>query len=183
MLASDNFYHTPIRYVGHFPKVTWARFSNTWTIFLVWSNLPKTLFWQVHNFFLSYFQDNLKTWSGRENTSIQYHYVLWEFILLDHIRQVLTIYPYLVNFLIFTNFHISPKWCHIIFFVIIGACLLPIFHQLLILCHHICHFITTFVFLLSYNEFTFCLSFFFHWFHSVIMSLVIPMSSMKLFWH
>ena len=79
MISSDNFYHTPIRYGVYFPKATWASFSNTRTIFLVWSNLPKTLFWQVHNFFLSYFQDNLKTWSGRPNINIQDPHMVWKF--------------------------------------------------------------------------------------------------------
>ena len=71
MIALAIFYHTPIRYGENFPKATWATFSNTWTIFLVWSNLPKTLFLQVHNFFLSYFQDSLMTWSGRKNINLQ----------------------------------------------------------------------------------------------------------------
>ena len=108
------------------------------------------MFWQVHNFFLSYFQDNLKTWSGRENTSLQDPYFLQSFILthdlgwsfsLVPLRQVLTIYPYIVNFQIFTNCHISPEWCHIICFVIIGNVSYQFSINYVILCHHICHFI------------------------------------------
>ena len=64
-----------------------------------------------------------------------------EVILLDPLRPVLIIYPYLVNFLIFTNCHISPEWCHIICFVIIGNVSYQSTINYVILCHHIYHFI------------------------------------------
>ena len=62
-------------------------------------------------------------------------------ILLYLLRPVLTIYPSLVNFLIFTNCHISPEWCDIIYFVIIGNVSYQFAINYVILCHHICFFI------------------------------------------
>ena len=113
----------------------------------------------------------MKTCSDRENTSLQDPYVPREFILthdlgwsfsLDPLRLVLTIYPYLVNFLIFTNFHISPEWCHIICFVIIGNVSYQFAINYGILWLHICYFIIHAMSSLPLSFFWLILSSFFH---------------------
>ena len=83
---SIHFSHHLMGHGGNFLKATWAYLTPIpQTNFSIWSNLPKTPFWQVHNFFFIHFQDNLKTCSGRPKTNLQDPHVLRAFTLTHNL--------------------------------------------------------------------------------------------------
>ena len=75
-----------MRHGGNFLKVTWEDLTPI-PNFSIWSNLPNTPFWQVHNCFFIHLQYNMKTWSGRSKTNIQDPHVLRAFTLTHNLGR------------------------------------------------------------------------------------------------
>ena len=83
-----HFSYNPMRHHRNFLKVTWVDLTPIpQTNFSIWTNLPKTPFWQVHNVFFIHFQDNMKTWSGMPKINLQDPHVPREFTLTHNLGQ------------------------------------------------------------------------------------------------